>query len=419
MKGKSVLVSVLAVMSMIILSSTAVRADQTDKLIKILIEKGIITSEEAKALEKEVKGEASPGDEWTKKVEVGYKKGAYIKTTDDRYSLKLNARVQGQYRYDAREAQDNLSSFSVRRARILASGNVFYPWMKYGTQITLEGGSASLRDAFIEAAYLPYVKPRIGQYKVPFDREFLTSAFSLQLVDRSIASTEFSLQRDIGIQVSGKFHKNLLEYGVGGFNGSGANRANVDTDFMYVGRMVFTPFGSYPYSQAALDTPDSPKLAVGVAGAVLPGLEPGERSTLAGRLGNTSIVPVESDVYQLTTDLAFKYQNFSFEGGYHFRSIDPNAFTPFGKQNAQGFYLQGGYFVIPKKLELAARYSWVDPDNPNTTDNNNREEYTGGLSYYLHGHQLKLQANYSYFRTQTATDDLDDQRVQGLMTLAF
>jgi phosphate-selective porin OprO and OprP len=428
MKGKNG-VTVFFVTLMIILFSGAARADQTDKLINILIEKNIITSEEAKSLEEEVKREGAPekeakaeapsGDEWTKKVEVGYKKGAFIKTTDDRFSLKLNVRTQGLFRYEALEDRKDTSNFSVKRARLLAGGNVFYPWMQYNTQITLEGGSAALRDAYIEAAYFDWATPRIGQYKVPFDREFLTSAFNLQLIDRSIASSQFSLQRDIGIQLSGKFLHNQFEYGAGIFNGSGANQSNVNNDFMYVGRVVWTPFGSYPYSQAALDTPDTPKLAVGVAGGYLPGLEPGERKTLAGPLGNANIMPVESDVYQLAADLAFKYQNFSFEGGYYFRNIDPNEPTPFGDENAQGFYFQGGYFVIPKKLELAARYAWVNPDNPNQTDDNEQQEYTGGLSYYIYGHDLKLQANYSFFSNETKTGDKDDQVVQAMATLAF
>jgi phosphate-selective porin OprO and OprP len=428
MKEKRILVSVLAVMSMIIFSATVVRADQNDKLIKILIEKGIITSEEAKSLEKEMKGEApekaaetkaTSGEEWTKKVEVGYNKGAYIKTTDDRFSLKLNVRTQGAFRYQDREDQDNTATFRVRRARILAGGNVFYPWMRYGTQVTLEGGSAALRDAWIQADYFDYAKPRIGQYKVPFDREFLTSAFNLELIDRSIASSAFSLQRDIGLQVSGGFMQNQLNYAVGIFNGSGANQNNVNKEFMYVGRLVYTPFGSYPYSQGALDTPDSPKLAVGVAGAYLPGLDPGERKSLAGPLGNTNIVPVKSDVYELTADLAFKYLNFSFEGGYYFRNIDPDKTTPFGEENAQGYYLQGGYFLIPKKFELAARYSWVNPDNPNQTDDNEQQEYTGGLSYYFYGHPLKIQADYSFFRNENPSGDRDDHQVQAMMTLAF
>ena len=102
-----------------------------------------------------------------------------------------------------------------------------------------------------------------------------------------------------------------------------------------------------------------------------------------------------------------------------FRSIDPNEPTLFGKQNAHGFYLQAGYFVIPEKLELAARYSYVDPDNPNSIDDNDQQEVTGGISYYLYGHNLKLQANYSFFRTETEADDQDEHLGQGMVTLAF
>jgi phosphate-selective porin OprO/OprP len=429
MREKKNLVSTLsAVLLIIIFYSTAVWADQTDKLIEILIKKGIITSEEAKSLRKEVKGEAtekevnkeaSTAEDWTKKIEVGYKKGVYIKTPDDRYSLKLNVRTQGLFEYEDQEDQKNTASFSVQRARLLAGGSMFYPWMQYFTQLTLEGSNTGLRDAYIEAAYYDWAKPRIGQYKVPFDRQFLTSGFNLELIDRSIASNSFNLGRDIGTQVAGNFLQDQLAYAVGMFNGSGANQNNQDQNFMYVGRMVYTPFGSFPYSEGALETPATPKLAVGAAGAYMPGLEPGERKTLAGPLGNTNIVPVNSDVYELTADLAFKYQNFFFQGGYYFRNIDPEKPTPYGNENAQGYYLQGGYFLVPKKFELAGRYSWVNPDNPNQTNDNKQQEYTGGFSYYLDGHDLKLQANYSFFRNETEDGDQDDQVAQGMVTLAF
>ena len=243
MKGKMILVSGLVVMVMIVLSSTMARADQTDKLIEILKEKGTITDEEAKSLEKKDKGEASSDDDWTKKIEVGYKKGAYIKTTDGRFSVKLNVRTQGAFSYEVQEDQDNTTTFKVRRARVLLGGNVYYPWMKYGTQITLEGGNASLRDAYIQATYFDWAEPKIGQYKVPFDREFLTSAFNLELIDRSIVSNTFSLQRDIGMEISGQLLQDQLAYGVGMFNGSGANQNNVNKEFMYVGRKEYRPLG--------------------------------------------------------------------------------------------------------------------------------------------------------------------------------
>jgi polyhydroxyalkanoate synthesis regulator phasin len=56
MKGKRILVSVFAVWLVIIFFCPAAQADQTDKLIKILIEKGVITNEEAKSLERRSRG---------------------------------------------------------------------------------------------------------------------------------------------------------------------------------------------------------------------------------------------------------------------------------------------------------------------------------------------------------------------------
>ena len=125
---------------------------------------------------------------------------------------------------------------------------------------------------------------------MPFDREFLSIGYGLQLIERSIANAEFSIQRDVGIQVSGGKIADVFEYRVGVFNGSGGNRNNVDEDYIYTGRLVWYPFGPYPYYQAAVNNPQSPLFAIGVGGAYMPGLEPGERATLAGRLGRTTIV---------------------------------------------------------------------------------------------------------------------------------
>jgi phosphate-selective porin OprO and OprP len=394
-------------------------ADQTDKLIDILVKKGIITKDEAAALEKEVKGEEAAKDDRTKKMEIGYDRGAYVKTKDDKFSLKMNVRLQGQFNYSFLDDRSNTTTFTVRRARIITSGNAFHKWLKYNVQLTLEGSSVALRDAFMEADYYKGFVPALGQFKVPFDREFLTSAFSLQLIDRSLANDEFNLGRDVGLQIAGFPSGDLFEYRLGMFNGSGGNRNNVNNEFIYLGRLVLTPFGPYPYSQAALDEPKKPLLAIGVAGAFLPDLEPGERRSLAGRLGDEDVMPVTSDVYQFVGDLAFKFCNFSFEGGYYYRIIDPQAPTPLGRTNAWGYYAQAGYFLIPKKFEIAGRYSYVNPDNPNERSNNNQYELTGGVSYYFAGHPLKVQANYTYLNTDRAGGDLSDHIVRTQVTLMF
>jgi polyhydroxyalkanoate synthesis regulator phasin len=430
MKGKRMFVAMFAVMALLIGPLGAMGADQTEKLIEILIKKGIITKEEVESLQKEMtkeeakpegkmgKQEATPKEDWTKNFELGYKSGAYLKTVDDRFSLKLNVNLQGLFNYDWLEGSPDKTTFRVRRARLIPSGNAFYPWLKYYVQLTLED-NVNLRDAYVEATYFKWLAPKLGQFKVPFDREFLTSAFNLQLIDRSIANNEFSVQRDVGLQVSGQPIGELLEYRLGVFNGSGANQVNVDRDFMYIGRLVFTPFGPVPYSQAAVGKPDKPLLAVGVAGALMPSLNPGERKSLAGVLGNTQIIPVRSDVIQFTSDIAFQYQNFSFEGAYYFRTIDPKEPTNFGKENAYGFFVQGGYFLIPKHLEVAARYSFVNPDNPIKIEDDKKKEITAGISYYFAGHPLKIQGNYSFFQTEAIPRDRDEHLAQVELTLAF
>lgn len=376
MKPKTFLVPILTVLSLMIIPISA-SADKTGKLIDLLIKKGIVTSEEARHLEQQLEAEekaeqaktaadrSRPLKGLSGNVEVKYDGGAVIKTTDDRYSLKLNARIQPLFSHRDFDTGDDSTTFRIRRARILARGNAFYPWLKYGMQVTLEGAGASMRDGSIEASYFKWLKPKIGQFKIPFDREFLAPGFDLQLIERSLANAEFSLQRDIGLQLSGQKIADVLEYRIGIFNGSGANRTNVDDDLMYTGRVVLTPFGrSYTYSQAALDMPDMPQLAIGLAAAFMPGLESGERATLAGRLGDIQIVPVESDVYQSSVDLAFKYRGFSLEAGYYNREIDPKDATTFGKQDADGYYIQAGYFLIPKHLEIATRYSFVVSGQP-------------------------------------------------------
>lgn len=199
----------------------------------------------------------------------------------------------------------------------------------------------------------------------------------------------------------------------------GANQNNVDNDYMYVGRVVWNILGSHPYWESAIDNPSSPVLAIGVAGAYMPGLEPGERKSLAGSLKNLSLVPVESDVTQYTADLVYKYKGFSFISGYHYRNIEPMSATTFGEQSAWGVYFQGGYFFIPNKFEIAGRYAFVDPDNPSEVINDKKTEYTVGLNYYLSGHSVKTGINYSFLSTDNIAGDIDEHVVKTSVVFQF
>ena len=106
-------------------------------------------------------------------------------------------------------------------------------------------------------------------------------------------------------------------------------------------------------------------------------------------------------------------------GAYHYRNIDPMEATTFGEQNAKGYYLQGGYFIVPKKIEAAARYSYVDPDNPIQITDNEKTELTLGLNYFLSGHSVKTGIAYSYLSTDNAAGDIKDNVVRTSVVFQF
>ena len=111
------------------LSSGTASADKTDKLVELLVKKKIVTSEEAEAFIKELdaEDELKSSLKSVEKPVIIYNKGVVIKTTDNNYSIKLNARFHGIFSYENPDNDSSRSTFRMRRARILASGNIYAP----------------------------------------------------------------------------------------------------------------------------------------------------------------------------------------------------------------------------------------------------------------------------------------------------
>lgn len=74
-----------------------------------------------------------------------------------------------------------------------------------------------------------------------------------------------------------------------------------------------------------------------------------------------------------------------------------------GSIDSNGFYTQAGYFVIAKKLEIAARYSMLDPNND--VSNDLQKEYDVGINYYFRAHRSKIQADIGHFVTNGEDED--------------
>jgi hypothetical protein len=155
------------------------------------------------------------------------------------------------------------------------------------------------------------------------------------------------------------------------------------------------------------------------------------------------------DQYNYETFVAAKWRGFSITNDWFFRSLNAFRSTPNGQGNiiyqdstgsnalfprGQGLFdygmlLQGGYFIVPKKLEVAARWSWIRGDSGDingsgrfTTVNipgvvdamgnsapvhvvagafrnfHEANEYAIGVNYYFKGQQLKWSTDFSVYR---------------------
>jgi hypothetical protein len=109
-----------------------------------------------------------------------------------------------------------------------------------------------------------------------------------------------------------------------------------------------------------------------------------------------------------TLDYAFKYRGFSLQAEYWFRNVIRHnkelpcmqtavaggpctVFAPGQFGNTTGWYVQSGYYLIPRKVEVAARYAWWDPDTRSGGDLIKQVDLS--LNWFLSGtydHQIML-----------------------------
>jgi phosphate-selective porin OprO/OprP len=314
---------------------------------------------------------------------------------------------------------------------------MYYPGLTYAVQVDFAGSADDiLRDAFIDYLPIPEIGVRAGQFKTQYARQEITSSGKQQFVDRSIATDAFKLDRQIGAILYGSAFQQILEYSTGLANGDGRNRTNTDTDFAYITRVAVNPFGPMPYEESDVTFSEKPLLAFGgsyvfnevrgdaistqatvdpadptrvVAGGTVSRQAPILRTVQPFFRNVQNLRRVGVNFNQFGADVAFRWLGFSAAAEYFFASVDSDRVitaAPFGSDpgafDATGWYAQAGYFLIPKKLEAAIRWSELDPNDD--VDSNDRREIRGALGYYFNGHNLKIQGDVGSLRTEGVRD---------------
>lgn len=208
----------------------------------------------------------------------------------------------------------------------------------------------------------------------------------------------------------------------------------VDADLMIAGRVEFHPLGEIRRHYADMDNdPDSAvwRVMIGLAANYFSARVQGTNTFLGNVYHNdpnpgavtgpaSGRLPVQADIFHATVDGHFRWLGLSVNWALHMRSV---AFTARGSLQEldlddDRFVVQGltdlgasvdvNYFVLRDALNIGARFAWVNFDefrsrqvgsgNPVESDSFGADgwEYGGEVTWFVHGDNLKLSADYRY-----------------------
>ena len=333
-------------------------------------------------------GDADAAAKHGKRSTSGYDQNFYFLSADERFRLDIYGYGQVRYVYTDEDGGEDVSDFRVQRARLGFKGHLFSEKLSYKVYLNLYSGGFDQRSDLFDL-YFDYVPKsevgiKMGQYKVPYGESWNTSASNLQLVERPFVDGVFRWDRDTGVDIHGKLADGKVLYDFGIFNGEGRLKGNDNTGHLWVGRLRFEPLGKYPTAQTDLKRVQDPLIKFAIGYAENQELTGHTRPVLNRRLQELG----KSNVTQATAYFGLMWNGFNVFTEYHTRTIDPQD-PAMNEEDAEGYYIQGGYLLPGDQWEIAARYEDFDIDN-NETDGDS-ERIGIGLNRFFAGHRHKLQ----------------------------
>src|SRR6266487_1707173 len=384
------------------------------------------------------------GKTYVEKAVVEEKPPVYVQQRGPELKLVLGGFIQANFEdgdvsaFEGRFGETALKDrFRLRRARINLTGD-FAEQFDFKMEGDFENSDGlnnnrtafEATDIFINWHQYPWAQIKMGQWKAPFGLEQLTPDTTLYTIERTLPTGAITPERQIGIQLWGKpfatiwsDQPDLLTYYAGIFNGNGRNITNNDNNnFMYVGRlesMLFKDvFGKGSFLKLGADVLNSrDDKGTNISQSL---------TLLVNSDGSLSpfVLPGADERTAWSVDAWLKMGPFDLIGEFLQERVHPRTVNGvpagFDRFTTDGFYVTGGYFLIPKKLQAVVQWQHL---NPGQKGNDGISSIVGGLNYYIHGDDLKLMVN--YFHTwsdfQANPDFGEDQfdEVIGRMQLMF
>ncbi len=343
-----------------------------------------------------------------------YQNGFLIRPIDpDTHPFQLKVNGWAQFRHHAFDRDvtswtdnagvtrpvENRSAFDIERARLALAGYAVDERLTYFVHMDGDTDGAHTVDFFdywwgwqlTESFQL-----QLGKRKVAASRQWILGARHTRFSDRPMANDFFRPDRTVGIWGVGTLgdhgHYELM---VGnGFNTANLPNSATDNRFTYAATNYFDPWGDYGNPLVDFAGSTEPLVRLGHSFVYSPQganssaspieessflrLSDGTRLTQTGAL-LPGVTVSEFDLFFYGLDMAYKWRGWSFNSELFMRwieNISANVTLPDDSLAQYGFYTEGGYFLVPKVLDVNFRYSQV-AGNLGTSS-----EYAAGFNWY-------------------------------------
>ncbi|MHC4129212.1 MAG: porin [Planctomycetota bacterium] len=348
---------------------------------------------------------------------AGWDEHFFLASPDGRFRLQLDGLMQVRWIWNYHDQPDDyISGWENARTKVTFRGHVFSPDITYliRSDFARSGGSDTLQDAWVRYHLNDQLSVRVGQFKLPFNREELVGPMYLQAIERSLVNESLNIGRSQGIEMtyadrSNRFTLSTSDGGednFGNFNLTGSNPVNspwngANSEWAFAARYEQLVAGRWDQFTQFTSPPGDPfGLMWGIAGHV-------QRSEYTGL---PSLGRNEEYWFGLAGDVSAEFGGANLFGSIVYQYIDDPSFGIF---NVYGVVVQGGTYFT-EKLEAFARFEYGHVDSD--FDFEDLWLLTVGANYYIDGQDLKLSADVGFGLNEVSAawdSDLAGWRLDG------
>jgi hypothetical protein len=322
--------------------------------------------------------------------------------------------MQNRVTYIENEGENGGYDAQIRRLRLRFDGYVGSPKFLYAIQLSFAPGDVGeikdgeniniIRDAVF--MYRPNKNWNIsfGQTKLPGNRQRVNSSGGLQLTDRSINNSRFTIDRDFGFQVHNtNEYRDKFSYNLKGAVSTGEGRNSTekpDDGVAVTGKIEILPLGAFTrdgtYFEGDIMREKKPKLMF--SGAFQ---QNNHARRTQGQLGNDLFE--KRTMKSVLLDAMFKYNGFAAMSSFMSRTTSKNAvtFDPDDSTNSNYAFVGNGFdyqlsYNTKSNYEFITRYSIQKVGKDIREFAPNSKQISLGLTRYIWEHTFKLQTEVTY-----------------------